>query len=53
MKKQEQESSAGKAEEKEKQDGAIVVIAPDGCVFSVSSFRELAEVAQAYRDYLR
>jgi hypothetical protein len=37
--------------EKEKQDeGAIVVIAPDGSLISASSLRELAEKVRAYRE---
>jgi hypothetical protein len=33
--------------------GEIMIIAPDGTVHSVSSYKELAELARAYRDYLR
>jgi hypothetical protein len=42
-----------KAEEKEQGEGAILVIAPDGTLVSASSYKELAEKARAYRDYLR
>jgi len=44
-------SSAVKAEEK--QDGAILAIAPDGTLISASSYEELAEKIRAYRDYIK
>jgi hypothetical protein len=43
-------SEKQQAEEKEKQIGAIAMIAPDGTLLSASSYKELAEKVAAYRE---
>jgi hypothetical protein len=41
-------------EAEEKPAGAIIiVVAPDGTLITAGSYKELAEKAEAYRDYLR